>query len=66
MTPSEFKWYRKHLKLTQAELALELEVSPNTIYNIERSHSPVPAYYALAIKHLAWEKHVKPLLLELL
>ncbi len=67
MNPSEFTLIRKtDLELTQRELSVELEVSKETISNIERSHKRVPRVYELAILHVVWIRKVRPMILDLI
>jgi putative transcriptional regulator len=42
ITPSEFRFLRKQMRLTQAALATEYGVSSQTIANYEKGETPIP------------------------
>ena len=52
MTGEELRWARTRLKMTQKELARELEVHWNTIARAERGELPVLKTTELAVKFL--------------
>jgi transcriptional regulator with XRE-family HTH domain len=64
MTPSPLAAWRKRLKLTQANAAIELGASLTAYRNWEAGKHPVPDYIALAASAVAmglfpWGKQVE-------
>ena len=53
MTGKEFRIKRNLLDLTQAELARELELNPNTISRYEKEDLQIPKTVELALEALA-------------
>ena len=59
MTPKQFAAYLKHTKLSQRQLALELEVSRNTIASYLAGTIEIPRTFDLALKAFAAELEKK-------
>jgi len=57
MTADEYRARRERLGLTQAQLAEELGLSPNTVARRERDELPIPREAELAIFYLASITH---------
>ena len=56
MQPADFKHHRRHtLRLTQSQLAAELDVSRATIGKLERGYL-VPIVYQRALEGLMWRQ----------
>jgi len=56
MTGKQLKKRRADLKFTQKELALKLQVEPNTIARWERELRTIPAFLDLALQTIEREK----------
>jgi len=56
MTGKQLKKRRADLKLTQKELALKLQVEPNTVARWERELRAIPAFLDLALQTVEREK----------
>ena len=56
MTGKQLKKRRAALKLTQKELALKLQVEPNTVARWERELRAIPAFLDLALQTIEREK----------
>lgn len=52
MTPTDFTAARKHMGLTQPQLAEALGVKPRTVWGLENRADDVPRLYALAMERL--------------
>lgn len=58
MTKEEFKLWRSIMNLTQKDVALEFEVTRNTIQNYELGYTHIPKAVELACKFLRIKKEM--------
>lgn len=58
MNKEDFKKWRKDIKLTQIEVALEFELTKTTIQNYEYGFSPIPKSIELSCKFLKIRKEM--------
>ena len=64
MTPAEFAAARHDLGLSQPQLADALDIHPMTVSKYERGALDVPRVAELAMRYLAFDKHIQDMLAE--
>lgn len=50
ITPQHLTTFRKHFKLSQAQMAKELGITRCTLSRWEKNHTPIPSYMFFALR----------------